>query len=258
MIFLGRGSAGGVAAVDRKRDADHEAGYWAAEPEHGRGDLVCAPEPADRLVGQRLGHVEFALGDHLLDHRGLDRSRADRVDADAAGRVSSAALLVRPRTPCLEAWYAARPGSPTRPPSDEQLTMAPLPCARICRSSCFMHAQTPRRLIAFARSKNSVGSWAASVGGAWMPALLNAKSSRPKSATARSTSPATCTSSETSQTTPSPWWPPPVSSAVAVRRVCSLLSASTTTAPDSANACAVASPMPEPAPVTTATRPLKS
>ena len=51
---------------------------------------------------------------------------------------------------------------PTRPPSDEQLTIAPLPCARIWRSSCFMHAQTPRRLIALTRSKLSAGSSAAS------------------------------------------------------------------------------------------------
>ena len=64
---------------------------------------------------------------------------------------------------------------------------------------CFMQAQTPRRLIAFTRSKISAGSSAASVGGAWMPALLNAKSSRPKLATVRSTSAATCSSSDTSQ-----------------------------------------------------------
>jgi hypothetical protein len=66
-----------------------------------------------------------------------------------------------------------------------------------------MNAQTPRRLIAFTRSKVSAGSSAASVGGAWMPALLNAKSSRPKLATVRSTSAATCSSSDTSQATPS-------------------------------------------------------
>jgi hypothetical protein len=34
-----------------------------------------------------------------------------------------------------------------------------------------MHAQTPRRLIAFTRSKVSAGSSAASLGGAWMPAM---------------------------------------------------------------------------------------
>src|SRR5215204_4140545 len=32
------------------------------------------------------------------------------------GAYSRAALRVRPMTPCLVAWYAARPGSPTRPP----------------------------------------------------------------------------------------------------------------------------------------------
>ena len=58
--------------------------------------------------------------------------------------------------------------------------MAPLPCSRIWRSSCFMQAQTPRRLMALTRSKLSAGSSAASVGGIWMPALLNAMSSRPK------------------------------------------------------------------------------
>ena len=58
--------------------------------------------------------------------------------------------------------------------------MAPLPWVRIWRSSCFMQAQTPRRLIALTRSKVSAGSSAASLGGTWMPALLNAMSSRPK------------------------------------------------------------------------------
>src|SRR5829696_10257778 len=73
------------------------------------------------------------------------------------GAYSMAALLVSPITPCLEAWYAARPGSPTRPPREEQLTMAPLPWVRIWPSSCFMQAHTPRRLIALTRSKTSAG-----------------------------------------------------------------------------------------------------
>ena len=63
--------------------------------------------------------------------------------------------------------------------------MVPLPWSRIWRSSCFMHAHTPRRLTALTRSKVSAVSSAASVGGAWMPALLNAMSSRPKVVTAR-------------------------------------------------------------------------
>ena len=49
--------------------------------------------------------------------------------------------------------------------SEEQFTMAPLPWARIWASSCFMHAHTPRRLIALTRSKTSAGSSAASLGG---------------------------------------------------------------------------------------------
>ena len=32
---------------------------------------------------------------------------------------SSAALLVSPITPCLDAWYIARPGMPIRPPIEE-------------------------------------------------------------------------------------------------------------------------------------------
>ena len=62
-----------------------------------------------------------------------------------------------------------------------------------------MQAHTPRRLIALTRSKASAGSSAASLGGTWMPALLNAMSSRPNVSTVRSTMAATWSSSETSQ-----------------------------------------------------------
>ena len=48
-----------------------------------------------------------------------------------------------------------------------------------------MQAQTPGWLTAVTRSKCSIGSSAASDGGTWMPALLNAISSRPYSTTAR-------------------------------------------------------------------------
>ena len=78
--------------------------------------------------------------------------------------------------------------------------MAPLPWLRIWASSCFMQAHTPRRLIALTRSKTSAGSSAASLGGTWMPALLNAMSSRPNASTAAWTAAATLASSATSQT----------------------------------------------------------
>ena len=94
--------------------------------------------------------------------------------------------------------------------------MAPLPCARIWRSSCFMQAQTPRRLIAVTRSKASPGSSAASASGSMMPALLNAMSSRPNSATVRSTRAATCACRRRrGDAKPSARWPAAVSSSVA-------------------------------------------
>src|SRR5258705_3322916 len=136
--------------------------------------------------------------------------------------------------------------------------MAPLPCVRICCNSCFMQAQTPRRLTPFTRSKFSAVSSAASLGGTWMPALLKAMSSLPKCATARSIMFATCASFETSQTTDRTLHPADVSFSAAACSAFSLISASTTAAPEAAKASAVASPMPELAPVTRATWPLKS
>ena len=75
-------------------------------------------------------------------------------------------------TPCLEAWYDPRFGPPTRPPIDEQLTIAPFPCLSIWRSSNFMQLQTPRRLIEITRSKSSLVNSAASTATFWTPALL--------------------------------------------------------------------------------------
>jgi hypothetical protein len=68
----------------------------------------------------------------------LDHARAYVVDANATSCVFETALLVNPMTPCFAAWYVPRWLPPIRPPSEEQLTMAPLPCSRICCSSNFM------------------------------------------------------------------------------------------------------------------------
>jgi hypothetical protein len=67
-----------------------------------------------------------------------------------------------------------------------------------------MHAHTPRRLIALTRSKTSAGSSAASLGGTWMPALLNAMSSRSNVSTVAFTMAATLSSSDTSTNTKDP------------------------------------------------------
>src|SRR5437667_3302798 len=166
---------------------------------------------------------------------------------------SSAALFVSPITPCLDAWYVARPGMPIRPPIEEQLTIAPLPCLRIWRSSYFMQFHTPRRLMAFTRSNSSPLPSAVSTAGDCTPALLYAASRRPKVDTVCSIMAATSASSATLQRTAIALWPAETSSSAAERTACSSMSASTTAAPASAKALAVARPMPEPAPVTSAT-----
>jgi len=93
-------------------------------------------------------------------------------------------------------------GTARRECLDRLLTLGPRHLASVLRE-CFMHAQTPRRLMAFTRSKLSAGSSAASLGGIMIPALLNAMSSRLNVATVRSTAAPTWASSETSQTTAS-------------------------------------------------------
>src|SRR5215208_6099667 len=192
-------SAGGVAAIDGKCDTEHEAGCRAAEPKHGRGDLVRASQPADRLIGLGLGHVELAPGDHAFDHRGLDSSRADRVDADAAGSVLEGRALGE----ADDAVFGGVVGGAARE-SDQAAERGAVDdgaaALRAHRPQLVFHARPDAAQVDRVDAVEGLGRF---VGGAWMPALLNAKSSRPKLATLRSTSAATCSSSETSQTTPS-------------------------------------------------------
>src|SRR5436853_2465945 len=142
---------------------------------------------------------------------------------------------------------------PIRPPIEELLTMAPLPCSRIWRSSYFMQFHTPRRLMPFTRSNSSPGTSAISTAGDCTPALLNAASRRPKVDTVCVTIEATSASSATLQRMPIALCPAATSSSAAERTAFSLTSASATAAPASAKALAVTKPMPEAAPVTSAT-----
>jgi hypothetical protein len=50
-------------------------------------------EAADRLVADGFGHGELAFGEHVGDHRRVDRSGADGVDADAAWRGPTARIV---------------------------------------------------------------------------------------------------------------------------------------------------------------------
>ena len=72
------------------------------------------------------------------------------------------------------------------------MTIAPLPWARICAQFVLHAGPDAAQVDGVDRSKRSAGSSAASLGGIWMPALLNAMSRRPKVSTVRSTSAATC------------------------------------------------------------------
>src|SRR5438034_11433760 len=86
----------GEAAVDWERNAKHEAGAWTAEPEDGCGDLVGAAQSPDRLISHDLGHRVRLRLEHVVNHRGVDRARADGVDADAPRRIFECGALGEP------------------------------------------------------------------------------------------------------------------------------------------------------------------
>src|SRR5438094_407688 len=116
-----------------------------------------------------------------------------------------------------------------------------------------MQRNTPRRLIASTRSHSSRLKSAVSARRCMTPALLNAASRRPKLDTIRSIRDATCPSSLTSQPRARAFRPEASRCDASARTPSSWLSATTTEEPASAKAFAVASPIPEPAPVTSAT-----
>src|SRR5436853_4472888 len=69
--------------VDWERNSDHEARSRAAKPENGRRNLVRSAEPTNRLIPHYLLHRLGLLLEHVRYHRGIDRSWADRIDANA-------------------------------------------------------------------------------------------------------------------------------------------------------------------------------
>lgn len=108
--------AGDVAAVHGEGDAYDEARSGTAQPQDGLGDLLGRTEAIDGLVGLGLGAVEFSLAIMSLTMGVSMVPGQMALTRMPRGAYSSAALLVRPITPCLEAWYEARPGRPTKPP----------------------------------------------------------------------------------------------------------------------------------------------
>src|SRR4051794_13458893 len=84
--LLGRDVGGGDAAVDDERGAGHEGCVVGCEEERGLRQLPRAPEAAHRDVHHAPG-PPLGIREQLLEQRGLDRSRAERVGADALARV---------------------------------------------------------------------------------------------------------------------------------------------------------------------------
>src|SRR5947209_8330068 len=101
---------------------DDVARCRAAQPEHGRRDLLGPPRPADGTC--------FAVSAYTRSSP-LNTSRPTCVSIRpgliAFTRMpcftySSAAVRVRPTTPCLDAMYEPMPGLPVRAPTDALLT----------------------------------------------------------------------------------------------------------------------------------------
>src|SRR2546426_661117 len=69
-----------VSPVHRQRDAGHEAGLVAGEVEDGGGDLVGLAEALERVL-QEHGLTERRVVEQRARHRRLDHPRADAVDA---------------------------------------------------------------------------------------------------------------------------------------------------------------------------------
>ena len=128
------------------------------------------------------------------------------------GAYSSAALLVRPMHAVLGGVVGGAARQPDQPAErravDDRAAalFAHLP-------QLVLHARPDAAQVDRVHAVEGLGRLVGGIGRrSRMPALLNAKSSRPKASTVRSTSAATCSSSDTSQTTPSAWWPAEVSS----------------------------------------------
>src|ERR671936_1779036 len=152
-------------------------------------------------------------------------------------------------TAALLAAEAPPPGSGNSPTIEDTFTIPPEPWRTMTSPAARIPLRTPTtftRIISAARTGSA--SWR--VPKAPTPALLTITSSRPPHPTARRTSACTWSQLETSH-----WTARPSSSAASDSNRSTRRAATTTRAPRSRRARAVATPMPAEAPVTTATAP---
>src|SRR6202011_4046370 len=138
----------------------------------------------------------------------------------------------------------------TWPSEEAVLTMAPPPLFIIASTWYLMHQNTLVRSTRSARSHCAVVNSCKGSAHCSRPALLNAPSSRPYAATARSTSALTSCSALKSALTKMPAPAPALISSTVAAPDSSATSLTTTLAPALASTTEAARPMPPPAPVT--------
>src|SRR5690606_26415940 len=163
-----------------------ECGAFAAQPEHGAGNLLRSPEATDGLAGFHRLMTFVAVSHETLQHRRHDRAGADRIHANAPPGIVERRRLGETHDAVLGGNISGHRRDPPQS-REEQLTIEPPPWRSICRISWTMHCQTPVRFTASRRSQFSGVHSAVSLGWPSIPALLNAASSRPKRSTVRST-----------------------------------------------------------------------
>src|SRR5229473_304076 len=144
---------------------------------------------------------------------------------------------------------------PRRATTEEKLTTLPLPCSTITGMTCRQHKNGPlrSRLMVWSQTERSTSVTGLS-SRSEPPAQFSSTSTWPKASRACCTICLTLSSSVTSVRTKRA--PAPASRALASPSVSSI-SATTTLAPSATNILAAARPMPEPAPVITATLPAR-
>ncbi len=167
---------------------------------------------------------------------------------------STAAALVNAITPAFAALYTLVGMSDAlSPPIDDQLTIDPPPFPRMARMPCFVPSSTPRRSTSMMRSYSAIVILCTGSAPP-MPATFSTASTRPKASSAAANIASTwssCVTSTRKGTTASP-------SEDAVSSSRPLMSAASTRAPSRTNTCDDDLPIPDPAPVITATLPSSS
>src|SRR2546421_377983 len=203
----------------------------------------CAPSPSAvsncRTIGVSIGAGHTAL---------------TRMPRRAS---STAAVRVRPTTACLLAEYGPSVGDARSPATDAVFTIAPPPRAIMTGATALRPSHTPLTFTASTRSKVASEHSISGPTSPRMPALLKKRSMPPKRSAAAVVYRRTSSQRVTSASTASAAAPARSAATSVCFNVSGTRSTSTRLAPSDARRAATARPMPPPAPVMTATLPVK-